>query len=221
MTEARWIRVATAAGVAFAALIVVAGPILSRSTPPLSASGQTIFDFVSAHHSRLQLSAGLGALAMAVLIVWLSALFGVLRQVAGAYPGLAVSAVAGGVLAASTGVASAALKAATAAEIDEIGPGSARVFSALVRFTNGGVLFGLAVVIGVTAVATFGSVVVGRWLAPVSAVLAAGSLLGAASIADASDTTQKLSSVFLSLDTLWILVVCALLWRKPVLAAIG
>jgi hypothetical protein len=130
-----------------------------------------------------------------------------------------VTAVAGGVLAGSTGVASAAIKAATACQIDAIGPGGVRVFYTLVRFTNGGVLFGLTVVIGITAVATFASPLVGRWFPLLSAVLAVGSLLGAASVAYANSAVQKLGSVFLSLDTLWVLVVCVLLWRRSTLAS--
>ena len=186
MSEARWVRLAAVAGVAFVGLIVVAGPILSSSKPALSASGQTIFDYVSAHRSHLKLSAALAALAMTAFTLWLSGLFGFLRRATGGYSGPAVAAVAGGVLAASTGVASSAIKAATASKIGEIGPGSVHIFYTLVQFTNGGVLFGLTVVIAITAVATFASPLVGRWFALLSAILVVGSVLGAASIAYAN-----------------------------------
>jgi len=201
-------------GCFFAALIIVAGPVLSGSSPTLSASGQTIFDFVSAHRSHLKISAALAALAMTFFLLWLSGLFGLLRQATGGYPTPAVAAVAGGVLAASTGLGSAAVKAALACQIGEIGPGSARSVYTLVRFTNGGVLFGLMLVIGVTAVATYASPLVGRWFSLLSAALVVGSLVGAASIAYANSAIQKLGSAFLSLDALWVLVVCVLLWRR-------
>ena len=157
MSEARWIRVAGVAGAAFAILILVAGPVLGRSSPGLSASGQTTFDYIRAHRSDIQLSAAAGALATVALVIWLSGLFGALRRTTDGYPGLAIAAVAGGVLAASTSLVSQAIKATTACQITEIGPRNVHVFYTLVKFTNGGVLFGLTVVIGLTAVAALGS----------------------------------------------------------------
>lgn len=212
MTEAKWVRLAALAGGAATVLIAIAGPILSRSHPAASAPGQTIFDFVSSHRSHLQLSAALAALAMTALMLWLSGLFGALRRAPGGSPALAVAAVAGGVLAGSTGIASAALKAATACQIDSIGAGSVRIFYTLVLATNGGVLLGLTVVIFTTAVATLA----GRWFTLLSAILAVGSLVGAMSIA--YPAIEGLSSVFLSLDMLWVLAVSILLWRRTALA---
>ena len=145
---------------------------------------------------------------MTALMFWLSGLFGALRPT----PGLATAAVAGGVLAGSTGITSAALKAATACQIDSIGPSGVRVFYTLVLATNGGALLGLAVVIATTALASLA----GRWFTLLSAVLTVGSLVGAMSIA--YPAIQKLGTVFLSLDMLWVLAVSVLLWRSTTLA---
>lgn len=219
MTEAMWIRVAAVAGAVFFILILVAGPVLGRSSPDLSASGQTTFDFVRGHRSDIQLSAALGALAMGAFVIWLSGLFGALRHATGGYPGLAIAAVAGGVLAASTSVVSQAIKATTACQVTEIGPRNIHVFYTVVRFTNGGVLIGLAVVVGTTAAAALSNPIAGRWFAILSCVLAVGSLLGAASATYAGTAPQQLGKAFLSLDTAWVLIVCVLLWRRPMLTA--
>ena len=215
MSEARWIRVAGVAGAAFAILILVAGPVLGRSSPGLSASGQTTFDYIRAHRSDIKLSAAAGALATVALVIWLSGLFGALRRTTDGYPGLAIAAVAGGVLAASTSLVSQAIKATTACQITEIGPRNVHVFYTLVKFTNGGVLFGLTVVIGLTAVAALGSSMWGRWFAILSCVLAVGSLLGAASTTYAASAPQQLGKTVLSLDTAWVLIVSIMLWRRP------
>lgn len=218
MTEATWIRLAAVAGAVFALLILVAGPVLGRSSPDLSASGQTTFDFIRGHRSDIQLSAALGALATGALVIWLSGLFGALRHATGGYPGLAVAAVAGGMLAASTSLVSQAIKATTACQITEIGPRNVHVFYTLVKFTNGGVLIGLTVVISMTAAATLANSMAGRWFAILSCVLAVGSLLGAASLAYAGAAPQQLGKAFLSLDTAWVLIVSILLWRRPTIA---
>jgi hypothetical protein len=177
MTETRWIRLAAVAGAVFALLILVAGPVLGRSSPNLSASGQTTFDFVRGHRTDIQLSALLGALAMGAFVIWLSGLFGALRHTTDGYPGLAVAAVGGGALAASTSVVSQAIKATTACQVTAIGPRNVQVFYTLVKFTNGGVLVGLTVVIGMTAAACLSSSMAGRWFVILSCVLAVGSLL--------------------------------------------
>ena len=221
MSEARWIRLTAIAGAVFAALILVAGPVLGRSSPNLSASAQTMFEYVRGHRSQIQLSAALGALAAGAFVIWLSGLFAVLRHATGGYPGLAIAAVAGGVLAASTSVASQAIKAVTACQITQIGPRNIEVFYTLVKFTNGGVLIGLTVVIAMTAAATLSSSMAGRWFAILSCILAVGSLVGAASVAYAATGPQQLGKTFLSLDTAWVLIVCILLWRRPTVAQTG
>lgn len=217
MSEARWIRVAAVAGAAFAVLILVAGPVLGRSSPNLSASGQTTFDYVRAHRSSIQLSAALGALGTGAFVIWLSGLFGALRHTTEGFPGLAIAAVAGGVLAASTSIVSQAIKATTACQIAEIGPHNVHVWFALVKFSNGGVLIGLTVVIGLTAAAALDTAMVARWFAILSCVLAVGSLLGAASATYAATAPQQAGKVVLTLDTAWVLVFSILLWRRPII----
>jgi hypothetical protein len=221
MTEARWIRLAAVAGAVFALLILVAGPVLGRSSPNLSASGQTTFDFIRGHRTDIQLTALLGALAMGAFVIWLSGLFGALRHTTDGYPGLAVAAVGGGALAASTSVVSQAIKATTACQITAIGPRNVQVFYTLVKFTNGGVLVGLTVVIGMTAAACLSSSMAGRWFVILSCVLAVGSLLGATSVAYAGSAPQQIGKLFLSLDTAWVLIVSVLFWRRPTIAYRG
>ena len=218
MSDVRWVRLAAVAGMVFAVLIIVQGPVLGASSPQLTASAQKVFSYFSAHHSRIKLSAALYALAMAAVLFWLPGLYSVLRRAVSGYSGLAISAGAGIVLAAAMTVATAAIRATLACQVDALGPSLARVFYTLQLFTQGGILVGLLVAIGSTAAVSLQTRLYGRWFGLLSLALAIASVLAVSSLAYANNTAQALGAVMLSLDTLWILLVSILLFRKPQLA---
>lgn len=218
MRATGWIRLAAGAGVLFFVLIVVQGPILNTNSPALTASAQKIFNYFNAHHSRIKLSAALYALAMAAILAWLPGFYGALRRAMHQVPGLAVSAAGGVVLATAMTVSTAAIEAVIACRIGEIDPTLVRVLFTLESFTQGGILFGLLVAIGSAGAISVQTGLWGRWFGPLSLLLAVGSLLGSMAIAYANDTAQTLGGVMLSLDTLWVLLVSILLFRKPELA---
>lgn len=115
-------------------------------------------------------------------------------------------------------VSTAAIEATIACRIGELDPSLTRVLSTLEQFTQGGILFGLLVAIGLAGVVSLQTGLYGRWFALSSLVLAVVSLVGGSSLAYANHTSQTLGAIGLSLDSLWILVLSVLIYRKPALA---
>ena len=218
MADTKWVRIAALAGLVFVVLIIVSGPVLHNSTPNITDSAQKIFDSFKNHQRNIKASAALSGLAMSAVLIWASGLFHALRRAGGGNAGLAVTALGGVALAAAMTVTSAAIGAATALRIHDLGPVGARFYFTLQQFTQGGTLFGLLVVVGATAAVCLRTGLFARWFAVVSVILAVGSIAGAFSIAYASNSIQTAGGIMLSLDTLWILVVSVYLWRKPELA---
>lgn len=121
------VRLTALGGAVFFALFL-AFASLTRGTPNATDSGQEIFNYLSAHDGRLQLAAVLYGLAMPAALLFLSGLFRALREAEGGKAGLAVTALAGGVLAAASTVMGALILGTTAVRITEIGPASARMW---------------------------------------------------------------------------------------------
>jgi hypothetical protein len=218
MNDRLWVRLAAVAGVVFVILIIVQGPVLDANPPTLSDSAQKVFAYFSAHHARIKLSAAFYALAMSAVLFWIPALYGVLRRAMSGFGGLAIGAAAGTVLAAAMTVSTAAIEATLACRVGELGPTLARVLYTLQNFTQGGILFGLAVMLGCSAAVSLQSGLFGRWFGPLSVVLAVASIVGGSAVAYANNTAQAIGVVMLALDTLWVLFVSVMLLRKPQLA---
>jgi hypothetical protein len=217
MNDTKLVRLAALAGVAFFVLIVVQGPVLQGSTPTLTDSTTKIVNYFKNHQSDIKVAAVLYGLAMSAVLVWVSGASRALRKAEGG-PGLTITAVAGVGLAAAMSVVSAALEAATALRVHDLGPGGTRTLFTLQQFTQAGILFGLLVLIAATAAISMQHGLFGRWLNLASIVLVLVSVAGAIGIGSASKGVQALTGVALGLDSLWILVVSAHLWRKPELA---
>lgn len=218
MRASGWVRLTALAGVIFFVLIVLQGPVLDANAPSLTDSAQKVHSYFSAHHSRIKLSAAFYALAMAAILAWLPGFYGALRKAMQQFAGLAVAATAGIVLAAAMTVSSAAVEATIACRVGELDPNLVRVLYTLELFTQGGILFGLLVAVGVAGAVSLQTGLFGRWFGMLSLVFAAGSIVGGSAVAYANDTSQTLAAVFLSLDTLWVLIVSILLFRTPELA---
>jgi hypothetical protein len=218
MRAQAWVRVAAVAGALFFVLIVVQGPVLSSGPPALTDSTQKVYAYFSAHHSHLKLAAACYALAMSAILCWLPAFYGVLRRAMDEFAGLALGAAAGIVLAAAMSVSTAAIEATIACRFGEIDPSLTRVLYTLQQFTQGGILFGLLVAVGLAGVVSLQTGLFGRWFALSSLVLAVVSLAGGSAIAYANSTAQTLAAIGLSLDSLWVLAVSVLIYRRPALA---
>jgi uncharacterized protein DUF4386 len=217
MDDKRVVRLTALAGLLFVVLIIVQGPVLTPSLK-LTDSAHKIFNSIQSHQSNIKASAGLYGLAMSAVLIWAAGLFRVLRKAEGGAAGLAAAAVGGISLAAAATVVAAATEAATALRIKDLGPGGARFYFTLSQFTQGGILFGLLVVVGAAGLVSLRTGLIGRWFGIVSVVLAVVSVVGAAGVAYASDGIQIVTAIALSLDTLWVLVISFYLWREPELA---
>jgi len=99
--QALSVRFAALGGAVFSVLVVINSNLLSGS-PSATDSGQETFNYLTGHQGRLQISAVRWGFAMAAALVWLSAHFRALRRVEGGTPGIALVALAGGMLAATS-----------------------------------------------------------------------------------------------------------------------
>lgn len=218
MDEIKWVRLTALAGLAFVILIIVQGPVLNNSSPTLTDSSQTIYNYFKNHQGSIKASAFFYGLAMSAVLIWISVLFRALRRAEGGNSGLALTALAGIGLAAAMSVTAAVIEATTALRIMDLNPRSARYFFTLFQFAQGGILFGLAVLVAATAVVSLRTGLFRRWFGMVSGFLAVASIVGATGVAYANDPLQSIAVIMLSLDTLWVLVVTGFLLRRPELA---
>ena len=218
MNEAKWVRFIALSGLAFVILIIVQGPVLNSSSPSLTDSAQKVYNYYRDHQGSIKASAFCYGLAMSAILVWISVLFRALRRAEGGNSGLALAALAGTGLAAAMSVTAAVIEATTALRIKNLLPSAAQVFFTLYQFAQGGILFGLAVLVGATAVVCLRTGLFHRWFTVVSLILAVVSIVGGTGIAFANNSLQGIAAAMLSLDTLWVLVVTVFLLRRPELA---
>ena len=211
------IRFAALGGVVYFGLILA---FLSQfsGTPKATDSRQQVFNYVSVHHGDLQAAAVLMGFAMPAALVFLSGLFGALRQAEDGTARLALAALGGGIVAAAAGVTGALILGTTATRIADLGPASARAWWTMYLMSIGATLLGLVLVIGVTAIISLQRQLFARWFALASVVLALVSIAGAFTIGYATTATYVLSGVAIVLDSVWIFLVSVFLWRDPTLA---
>jgi len=211
-------RFAAMGGLLFFGLIVAFGSLTSNM-PAATGSRQEIFSYVTQHNERLQVAAALYALAMAAALVFLSGLFDALRKAEGGRPHLAMTAFAGGVLAAAATVTGALVLGTTATRVSDLGPAGARVFWTMFLLSIGGTLVGQFVMIGATAVVSLRTRLFSTWFGTLSVVLALASAAGGMTIGSAAVAVQVIAGVTVVLNAVWILVVSTVLWRRPDLAS--
>jgi hypothetical protein len=211
-----WARITALAGAVFFAL-VVAFANLRSTTPSATDSGQKVIDYVTTHQSQLELGAALLGLAMAAALVWVSGLYSVLRR-AEPNPGVAVAAVAGGTLAATSGALSALIQGTLAVRIADLDAADARVTWTMCLMSIGAILLGLAVVVGVTGVVSLKHHLFAPWFGVASLVLALGSIAGVFLLGSVAVGIQAAAGIAVLLDGVWMLLVSLFVWRKPTLA---
>ena len=215
MKDAKSVRLCALAGLAFFVLIVVGGPVLQSGSPSLTDTSAKMFRYVLAHQGKLKASAALFGFAMAAVLVWLAAHYSSLRKAEGGHAGFAPAALAGGILATASTVAYAAVLGVTALRIHDLTNAEARFFWTMAQFLNGGLLAGLAILVGASAVVFLSDRMYARWFAWVSGALAVLDLVAVLGIAYANGTIQALLAIGATLTTIWILVISVLLWRSP------
>ncbi|MGZ4185667.1 MAG: hypothetical protein ACXVFA_10045 [Solirubrobacteraceae bacterium] len=208
---------AAVAGAVFFALFL-AFAALTSGTPSITASGQDTFNYLSAHHERLQLAAVVMGLAMPAALLFVSGLFRALRKAEGGIAGGAVAALGGGVLAAAASVTGALIVGITANRITEIGPSGAHIWWTMYLMSLGATLLGLLLLIGTTAVISLRTHLFARWFAIASVPLALLSIAGAFAIGYATTAVLTVAGIAVILDSVWILLVSIYLWRDPTLA---
>jgi hypothetical protein len=215
MKDAKSVRLCALAGLAFFVLIVVSGPILQTSMPSLTDSSGKIFRYLSTHVGKQKASGALAAFAMAAVLVWLAGHFSSLRKAEGGRSGFAVAALGGGILASAATVFSAAIQAATALRIHDIGLGGARLWFTITTFAGATPIVGLTILVGASAVVFLNNGMYARWFAWASGALAVVDLVGILAIAYGSNALQGIFAIGISLTLIWILVISVLLWRNP------
>jgi hypothetical protein len=220
MEDAKTVRLCALAGLVFVVLIVVAGPVLQSGSPSLTDSSAKMYHFMATHVGKLKASGALSGFAVAAVLVWLAAHFSALRKAEGGHAGFAPAALAGGILAAASTVVGGAVLGVAALRIHDLTAVEARFFWTLQQFMSGGILAGLTILVGASAVVFLNTGIYGRWFTWVSAALAVLDLVGILGLVYANGAIQTIVGIGLSLTILWILVVSVMLWRKPELAII-
>lgn len=210
-------RLAALGGAVFFALFLTFA-VLTSGTPSATDSRQDTFNYLSAHHGRLQFAAALLGLAMPAALLYLSGLYRALRKAEGGTAALAVAGLGGGVLAVASTVTGALIMGTTAARITDIGPASARLWWTMYLMSIGATLLGLLLLIGTTAVVSLQSQLFARWFAVASLVLALVSIVGAFTIGYATTGIQATAGIAIILDSVWIFLVSFFLWRDPEVA---
>lgn len=213
MNDAKWVRLSAMGGVVFVILIIVSQVALAGTMPNVTDTPAKIFSYFGTHQGNIKASAALYGLAMSAFLLWAPALFAALRKADGGRSGLALTALGGGILATAMTVTTAALEGATELRLQDLGPGGTRVFFTVAQFANGGILFGLLVLLGASAAVSLSTGLFGRWVGVLGGLFALGSVVGAFSISYAG--LHSLQGVFLSLDTLWVLIVSVVMLRSP------
>jgi hypothetical protein len=217
-TPNRWsTRVSALAGLVFFALMLVHGTLRSGA-PSAGDPGQKIYDYLVDNAGRYQLGAVALGLAMAAALVWLPALYRVLRRAEGGSTAAGMVAIAGGVLAAASALVVALIEGTLATRIEDIGPAAARTWWTLFLMGVGPMLVGLLVLIAAVAAVSLRTHLFGRWFTTASVVLALASLVGAFTIGYATVGIQVVAGIALVLDGVWILIISLMLWRHPAMA---
>jgi hypothetical protein len=215
MTEEKSVRLCALAGLAFVILIVVGGPILQGSSPSVTDSASKIFHYIATHVSDLKASAALSTFAMAAVLVWLAAHFSSLRKAEGGRSGFAVAALAGGILATAATVVQSAILATTALRVHDLGLSGARFFFTLEQFMGGGLVAGLTIFVGASALVFLRTGMYPRWFAWASAALAVVDLVAILGVGYTNGAAEAFGVIGTSLTIVWILGISIVLLRKP------
>ena len=212
------LRLPALAGAVFFALVIVYSQ-LRTPAPAATDPAREVASYFARHQDRLQLGAVALGFAMPAVLIWLTGLIHMLREVEGPSRIASLTALGGGILAAASTVAAAPVQGTTAIRFVDLGAAGTRTGWTLVLLSLGGTLLGLMLVIGATAVVSLRTQIFARWFTVASGVLVLVSLIGAFTIGYGSDAIQIIAGIAVLLDSVWILLVSFFMWRNPPRAA--
>jgi len=215
-----WVRVTALGGLAFFGLLMGFAALTSDS-PAATDPRLDFFRYAVEHHDRLQWAAVLHALAMPAALLFVSGLFAALRQAEGGRARWAVSAAAGGVLAAAATLTGALVLGTVATRYLDLGPDGTRVFWTMWQLGLGAVLAGQVLMIGSTAAVGWHGRSFPRWFVVVSVVLTVLSGVGVLMLGFTSAGIQVVGVVTVLLNAGWMVLVSLHLLRHPELATGG
>ena len=208
------LRVPALAGAVFFALIIAYAQ-LRTPAPAATDPAREVASYFARHQDKLQLGAAALGFAMPAVLIWLTGLVQRLREVEGPSRIASFTALGGGILAAASTVTGALIQGTTAIRFVDLGAAGTRTGWTMVLLSLGGTLLGLTLVIAATAAVSLHTRLFGRWFTVASGVLVLLSLIGAFTIGYGSDAIQTIAGIAVVLDSVWILLVSVLMWRKP------
>jgi hypothetical protein len=200
-------------------VLIVVFAALTGGAPAATDPGADVVDYVTTNQGRLQGAAVVAGFAMVAALWWVGGLSQALRRAGDGDPGLALTALAGGALAAAAMVTNALILGTVATDIEELGADGVGVWWTMSRLSFGAVLFGLLVVITATTWAAVQWHLFRPWFRWAGVALAIASAFGAATIGFDAAGIQVVAGIAILLDSVWILLVSLDLWRDPTLAA--
>jgi preprotein translocase subunit YajC len=222
MDDVKWERYGAAAGVLFVILVVV-GSLISGAPPSPDDSVREIADYYEDHTGTIKAGAFLTGLATVAFLWFLGSLWSTLRRSEDTRR-LATIATGGGIVGLITAITSIALNATVALAIDSTGA-TASVNPKFIYLLSGTIAgmgnFGIAVLVGATAVAALRTGVFPAGLAWASVVLAVGWLVAGLIVASDATAIFTIGFVAFLLWLIWVLVVSFFMIRpqEPASAA--
>lgn len=221
MDDVKWERYGAAAGVLFVILIVV-GTFIPGSPPSPDDSIQKLGKYYVDHTGAIKVSAFLIGLAAVAFLWFLGSLWSMLRRAEDTRR-LATIAVGGGIVALVLVLTAFALNSTLAIAVNSSGAtaGVNPKFIYLLSLTIGGMAnFGVAVLVGATAVATLRTRVFPALLGWASVMLAVGWLVAGYAVATDNQAIFIVGFIVFIAWVVWILAISFFLFRPREQAAL-
>jgi hypothetical protein len=212
MVDQEWERYGALGGIWFVVLMVIGGVALG--TPPSrSDSAAEIAKYYADKDTALQVGAFLAAIGIIGLVWWFATLWRKMAAAEGGTPRVAMIALLGFLVSGIGAMMAVTIDAATAAANSVAGEGSA------VFFQMSNISFGFSALGDVILTAAVGGLVLRtgflpKWVAYLSAVVAAVALVGTLSIASDSDAFTAFTMIGALLWGIWIIVISILNFRS-------
>jgi preprotein translocase subunit YajC len=214
MNDVKWERYGAAAGLLFVVLVVV-GSLIPGAPPSPDDSFREIANYYEDHTGTIKVGAFLTGLATVAFLWFLGSLWSTLRRSEDTRR-LATIATGGGIVGLITAVTSIALHATVAIAIGSTGATQSvnPKFIYLLAGTIAGMgNFGIAVLVGATAVAALRTGVFPAALAWASVVLAVGWLVAGLIVANDATAIFTIGFIVFLLWLIWVLVISFFMFR--------
>ena len=201
------------AGIVFVVLILIAG-FLPGSPPKTTDSAAKIAKFVTDQNDELRWAGFVGVLGSIVLLLWLGAVWRLLRRAEGGVPRMAVGAALGaGMAAALFNVGGVLMSTVAIVGAPTVGATGTRFFYVL--FTGMGAAGGvaLALFLGAFSIVIVETAVLPRVMGWLGALIALVLLAAGGAIASTRDVFFVLGFIGFVGFALWVLVVSVMMYR--------